>query len=316
MPLGELDRFSVESLYVELLKRSVCDGLHPPDSVLTSAWMPRPGRGSRVTTWLRYATQQLLARRGYELAGRVDIAPAQVAVGRYDPSVPFVGETMIGLKRLDNVQSCVETVIEDAIPGDLIETGVWRGGCTIFMRGILAAHGVRERSVWLADSFEGLPSPDTARYPLDSFSQLHAQNELAVSRDEVEANFRRYGLLDEQVRFVEGWFEQTLPTLRGHTWAVIRLDGDLYQSTIEALENLYPGLSPGGYCIIDDYGTYPACRQAVQDYRGMHAITEPIENIDGSGAFWRRATKQPEPEERCTRAATEPVTRSEPAAAG
>ena len=195
---------------------------------------------------------------------------------------------MIGQKRLDNMRYCVESVIEESIPGDIIETGVWRGGCAIFMKGILAAHGVHDRAVWLADSFAGLPEPDTSRYPLDSFSGLHTQAELAVSRREVEANFRRYSLLDDQVRFLEGWFEDTLPTLRDRTWAVIRLDGDLYQSTIEALDNLYPGLSPGGYCVIDDYGTYPACRQAVADYRDKHDISDPIIDVDGSGAFWRR----------------------------
>ena len=188
---------------------------------------------------------------------------------------------MIGQKRLDNMRYCVERVIAESIPGDMIETGVWRGGCAIFMQGILAAHGVHDRSVWLADSFAGLPVPDTNRYPLDSFSSLHTQAELAVSRREVEANFRRYSLLDDQVHFLEGWFEDTLPTLRDRTWSIIRLDGDLYQSTIEALENLYPGLSPGGYCVIDDYGTYPACRQAVEDYRDKHDISEPITNVDG-----------------------------------
>ena len=126
---------------------------------------------------------------------------------------------------------------------------------------------------------------------MDGFSDLHNQVGLAVSREDVEANFRRYGLLDDQVRFVEGWFEETLPTLAGHTWALIRLDGDLYQSTIEGLENLYPGLSPGGYCIVDDYGTYSACRQAVEDFRAKHKIDEPIVDIDGSGAFWRRTTE-------------------------
>ena len=145
--------------------------------------------------------------------------------------------------------------------------------------------------MWLADSFSGVPEPDAARYPLDGFSDLHNQVGLAVSREEVEANFRRYGLLDDQVRFVEGWFEQTLPTLVGHTWSLIRLDGDLYQSTIEGLENLYSGLSPGGYCIVDDYGTYPACRQAVSDFRDKHKIDEPIVDIDDYGAFWRRSAE-------------------------
>lgn len=279
-------------LYIDLLELSLTDGLHPHDSALVAVPRERPGSPTRAAAWLRYAAQKVFAGRGYELARHVRVSPEFVAEGRYDPDVPFVGETMIGLKRLDNVRYCVEKVIEDGVPGDIIETGVWRGGCSIFMRGILAAHEVQDRVVWLADSFSGVPEPDTDRYPLDEFSKLHAQVGLAVSRGDVEANFKRYGLLDDQVRFLEGWFEETLPSLAGHEWAVLRLDGDLYQSTMDALENLYPGLSPGGFCIVDDYGTYPACRQAVEDYRAKHHIDEDIIDVDGWGAYWRRgATK-------------------------
>ena len=281
----------LKSQYLDLLELALSDGLHPSSSVLVTAPSVRPDRGARARSWLRYGAEQVLFRKGYELARRLRVSPSFVAEGRYDPAVPFAGETMIGLKRLGNVRACVESVIQDGVPGDLIETGVWRGGCAIFMRGILAAHGVGDRQVWLADSFCGLPEPDTTRYPLDDFSSLHNQLELAVRRQDVEANFRRYGLLDAQVHFLEGWFEDTLPTLAGHTWSVIRLDGDLYQSTIEALESLYPELSLGGYCIVDDFGTYPACRQAVEDYRIKHAIEEPIVDIDGSGAYWRRTAK-------------------------
>lgn len=280
------------SLYIDLLKQAVSEALHTPQSALVASQPERPVGGARVGPWLRYGGRRVASRRGYELAKRIEIPATFVTDGLYDNRVPFSGETMIGLKRLENVRVCVERVIKDQVPGDLIETGVWRGGCAIFMRGILAAHGIDDRQVWLADSFAGLPEPDTARYPLDEFSDLHNQVGLAVSREDVEANFRRYGLLDDQVRFVEGWFEETLPNLAGHTWAVIRLDGDLYQSTIEALENLYPGLSPGGYCIVDDYGTYSACRQAVEDYRSKHDVDEPIVDIDGSGAFWRRAAER------------------------
>jgi O-methyltransferase len=279
------------SLYIELLKLSVSEALHPAQSALVVAPSERPIRGARVTSWLRYGAQRLLSLKGYELARRIDIPPSLVTDGIYKRGVPFSGETMIGLKRLDNVRHCVERVIDDHVPGDFIETGVWRGGCAIFMRGILAAYGVGDKQVWLADSFAGVPEPDTARYPLDGFSDLHNQVDLAVSREDVKANFRRYGLLDDQVRFLEGWFEETLPTLAGHTWAVIRLDGDLYQSTIEGLENLYPGLSLGGFCIVDDYGTYSACRQAVEDFRAKHKIDEPIVDIDGYGAFWRRTAE-------------------------
>ncbi len=290
MPLQD-QGMDAASLYIDLLKLSVSEGLRPAQSALVVAPSERPTRGARVTSWARFGTQRLLSLKGYELARRIAIPPSFVADGRWKTGVPFSGETMIGLKRLDNVRHCVERIIEDQVPGDLIETGVWRGGCGIFMRGILAAHGVSDKQVWLADSFSGLPEPDEARYPLDGFSDLHTKVELAVSRQEVEANFRRYGLLDDQVRFLEGWFEQTLPTLAGHKWSLIRLDGDLYQSTIEGLENLYPGLSLGGYCIVDDYGTYPACRQAVEDFRAKHKIDEPVVDIDGFGVFWRRTAE-------------------------
>lgn len=200
---------------------------------------------------------------------------------------PGNAHTMIGARRLDNLHACVERVLRDGIPGDLIETGVWRGGACILMRGILAAHGVRDRRVFVADSFCGLPKPDGARYPADRGDRHHRIGLLQVSREEVEANFRSYDLLDDQVIFLEGWFEDTLPTAPIERLAVLRLDGDMYQSTMDVLEPLYPKLAPGGFCIIDDYAL-PGCRRAVDDYRARHAVDEPIEEIDWTGAFWRK----------------------------
>ena len=196
---------------------------------------------------------------------------------------------MIGAARLDNLQMCVETTIHDGVPGDYIETGVWRGGACILMRGILAAHGIRDRRVFVADSFRGLPLPDTSRYPADTGADLHTYSCLAVSRDQVRANFERYGLLDEQVQFLAGWFKDTLPTAPIKKLAVARLDGDLYESTMDALVHLYPKLSPGGFLVVDDYTCFPYCRQAVDDYRATHGISEPIQAIDWSGIYWRRA---------------------------
>ena len=112
---------------------------------------------------------------------------------------------------------------------------------------------------------------------------------LAVSVDEVKANFERYGLLDDQVRFLKGWFKDTLPATPIKQLAVARLDGDMYESTMDALGALYPKLSPGGYLIVDDYGAVPACRQAVEDYRTKMGIKEPVQDIDGLGAYWQRA---------------------------
>lgn len=202
---------------------------------------------------------------------------------------PTVAPTMIGLTRLDNIQECIERVIHDRVAGDLIETGVWRGGAVIFMRGVLKAYGVTDRKVWAADSFEGLPAPNAAKYPHDAGLHLEQYRELAVSLEDVQQNFERYQLLDDQVGFLKGWFKDTLPTAPIERLAVMRLDGDLYESTIDALANLYSRLSPGGYVIVDDYSTFPSCRQAVHDFRTGHGITEPIVKIDAQGVYWRRS---------------------------
>jgi len=197
--------------------------------------------------------------------------------------------TLLGKQRLNNLRWCVEDVLRRDVPGDMIETGVWRGGACILMRAILKAHDIRDRKVYAADSFEGLPPPDPMRYPLDRGSKFHEQRGFAVSLDEVRRNFEAYGLLDNQVKFVKGWFHETLPKLTGHMWSVIRLDGDMYQSTMEALESLYPGLSIGGFIIIDDFGAVPGCRQAVLDYRQSHHIREEIREIDWTAVYWPRA---------------------------
>lgn len=201
---------------------------------------------------------------------------------------PSVAHTMVGIKRLDNVQFCVEDALARGVSGDLMETGVWRGGAVILMRAILQAHGVTDRLVWAADSFAGLPPPNAAQYPHDAHLTFNQFKELAVSLEEVEENFRKYNLLDGQVRFLKGWFRDTLPSAPVEKLAVLRLDGDLYESTMDALVNLYPKVSPGGFVIIDDYNDIPACRQAVTDYRSRNGITGEIQPIDWTGVFWKK----------------------------
>ena len=202
---------------------------------------------------------------------------------------PTRAHTMIGGRRMANIRECVETVLADDVPGDLIETGVWRGGATIYMRAILKAYSVSDRTVWVADSFEGLPAADTDNYPVDAGIPFDAMTDvLGVSLAEVQENFRRYDLLDDQVRFIKGFFRDTLPTAPVERLAVLRLDGDMYESTINALDALYPKLSVGGFLIIDDYRLVPACRQAVNDYRATHGITTNITAIDACGSYWRK----------------------------
>lgn len=201
---------------------------------------------------------------------------------------PADAESMIGLKRMANIRSCVEQALADSVPGDLIETGVWRGGACIFMRAVLKAHGAQDRKVWVADSFQGLPEFD-GRYAADIGDQFHSFGELAISVDEVKDNFRRYDLLDDQVEFLVGWFADTLPTAPIEQLALLRLDGDMYASTMDALDALYDKVSPGGFVIVDDYGAVPACEKAVHDFRDARGITDPIQEVDWTAAFWRKS---------------------------
>jgi hypothetical protein len=200
---------------------------------------------------------------------------------------PGYADTMIGLKRLDNLQYCVETVLQENIPGDLIETGVWRGGACIFMKAVLKAYEIQDRKIFLADSFEGLPAPDEEKYPADCGDKHHTMDFFVVAPEEVKNNFKKYGLLDENILFLKGWFKDTIPIAPIEHLSILRLDGDMYGSTIEVLENLYPKLSKGGFCIIDDYALQN-CKQAVDDYRKANNITSTMETVDWTGRYWRK----------------------------
>jgi hypothetical protein len=268
------------ALYLDLMKKTLSFLLweEPGVPVETFNYRRPPFRRSVFA-----AVSWLLRRVDMQLLRTVRYSQEQRESGAV---MPMHAHTMIGMKRLDNLQFCIEDALANRVPGDLIETGVWRGGACILMRAVLAAHGVTDRRVFVADSFQGLPPPDVSRYPKDEGDRHHEQLFLGVSRQEVEENFRRYGLLDDQVVFLEGWFKDTLPKAPTDALCVMRLDGDMYQSTMEALSSLYPRLSPGGYCIIDDYDIR-GCREAVDDYRNDHRIAAPIRQIDQSGVFWR-----------------------------
>ena len=204
--------------------------------------------------------------------------------------------SMLPLARFDNLQSCIADVVSNNVPGDFIETGVWRGGATIFMRGMLKGLGVDDRIVWVADLFEGLPEPDAEKFPLEaeahqSYGLNAVYNNLAVGLEEVQANFKAYRVLDDKVKFLKGWFKDTLPSAPIRSLAILRLDGDYYESTMDALVNLYDRLSVGGYVIIDDYGedSWTYCQKAVDDYRRDHGIAEPMIQVDKRCFYWRRA---------------------------
>lgn len=266
---------SMRALYLDLLKKSLTFWLwEGRDGAIPSPATANPIKQALRKVLKGEASQPAMTVQQARLEGR---------------DWPALAHTMIGLKRMENLQFCMEDVIKNSVPGDVIETGVWRGGATIFMRGILKAYGIRDRCVWVADSFEGLPPPNASKYPADAGDTHHKLTPLAVSVDEVKANFAKYDLLDDQVCFLKGWFKDTLPAAPINRLAVARLDGDMYESTMDALTALYPKVSPGGYMIIDDYGIVAGCRKAVEDYREAQGIRDPIRDIDGWGVFWQKA---------------------------
>lgn len=262
--MSETESARLRKLYLEMVKRSVGDFLYDFDR--------------------RHAEQQTPVKYVDLRTGRKHLISDYSELKANGLIGSNTSHTLIGMLRLNQLQEAVETVLSENIPGDLIETGILRGGACIFMRAILKAYHVQDRKVWAADSFQGFPARQSQPGQLNT----QALNQWAVQRKQVEENFRRYQLLDEQVCILEGWFADTLPTAPIDKLAVLRLDGDIYPSTIQALEALYPKLSPGGYVIVDDYYAFEECRQAVRDYRAAQNIGTAIQRVDAACIYWRK----------------------------
>lgn len=285
MPDLDVSTDQLRSAYLDLMKRSLTGALaEDNDSILGGV---RTAGSPSLKKRMANSVGNLAGRFHFEIAYKKAYDPKLREVGQ---DWPARAESMIGLRRMQNIQDCIEAVIRDDVPGDLIETGVWRGGACIFMKANLNAWGDTTRTVWVADSFQGLPKPNAVAFPADEGDKLHVQTGLNVGVDQVRHNFERYGLLDERVQFLVGWFKDTLPTAPVEQVALMRLDGDMYESTIQAIEALYPKLAPGGFCIVDDFGSHASqAGQAILDYRKAHGITEEIVDIDGFGAYWRKS---------------------------
>jgi len=275
----------LDDLYLDLMKKCLTRYIFPE----TYRTLSRPARSIHPVAWAVYPLiSGILERNGLRLYRYANFDPKDRAEGK---DWPPEAESMIGLKRLDNLHSCIAQVLRDQVPGDFIETGVWRGGTCIFMRAALKAYRDSTRQVWVADSFEGLPKPDD-RYPQDEGDPHWTMSDyLGISLDQVKANFSRYGLLDDRVRFLKGWFKDTLPTAPIERLAILRLDGDMYSSTMDSLLNLYSKLSVGGYAIIDDYAL-DSCRKAVDDFRVNNQIRTPLIRIDDIGVYWRKLDEE------------------------
>jgi O-methyltransferase len=275
--------------YLDLLKSALCASLYDE-----SAWrlvqgpmrqqLERASLLKRLSGNLKHALLGALRSRNLAL---VRTLPFDADLRKSGLDWPLFGYTMTGRKRLDALHSCIDTLLADEVAGDFIETGVWRGGSAILMRAILHAHGINDRIVWCADSFAGMPIPQEQDKALDAGSDFSDRDYLSVTLEQVQRNFSRFGLLDDQVRFLKGWFCDTLSSAPIRQLALLRLDGDLYESTTVALTNLYDKLSPGGYVIVDDYNSWEGCRTAVNEFRAGRSISAPLESIDAHAVMWR-----------------------------
>lgn len=204
--------------------------------------------------------------------------------------------SMLGVNKLDTLRYCTEDCIRNGIAGDIIETGVWKGGATIYFAGILKANGNIDKKVFVADSFDGLPPPDEEKWPLDKGDKHHFRRDLAISLEEVKANFERFNLLSDNIEFIKGFFEESLKTANIEKLSILRLDGDMYGSTMTVLEQLYHKLEVGGYLILDDW-LLKGAREALLDFRHRLGIKEQLCQ-DFSGVYYKKIMKTEPPGER------------------
>lgn len=271
-------------LYVDLLKRSILNEIYLDDEAriayLRACLAGEDAFDYAVLHDIRKQRPQLLedlheSRR----IGRF--------LGRNIHKSGF-SHSMMGRLRLDSLHHCLDIVRTERLDGDLAECGVWRGGGCILMAGYLTAYGLTEKQVFVADSFEGLPRPST---PHDAGLDLTKERfpELAVSVDAVRENFQAYGLDRPNVHYVKGWFSESLPHAPIERLALLRMDGDLYSSTMDILNNLYDKVVAGGIVIVDDYGAIDACRKAVHDFFSARNAPQPtMHEIDWTGVWFRK----------------------------
>ena len=236
--------------------------------------------------------RRVLARCGWELRRRLpeeryaDLEPEFIAL--YERCAPA---TMTSIERMYALYQAVRHVHAAAIPGDVVECGVWRGGSSMLAALTLDSLGDRERHVWLYDTFEGMPPPAdvdrslTGQRAADLLKRTDAAGEhtrAVAGLDEVKANLATIGYPRDRLQFVEGRVEDTIPAVAPEEISILRLDTDWYESTRHELRHLWPRLSPGGVLIIDDYGHWQGARRAVDEFL---ATVEPVllQRIDYTG---------------------------------
>jgi hypothetical protein len=195
--------------------------------------------------------------------------------------VPSRGITAIGMERLQNIADCAENAPEN---GDFVDCGVWRGGSSILMHACDPG-----RTIWVCDSFEGCPKDGTEDIQVTESQTIEWGDIewLKVGVNEVRQNFEAYDLLDENVRFLKGWFKDTLAGWDAPI-ALLRIDCDMASSVMDILPNLYPKVLSGGIVIVDDYMQPWPLQAAVRDYMMTQELVEMLPGDSWNSVYWRK----------------------------
>ncbi len=270
----------LQTEHLNLLKQALT-GIHLANY---GEFKPKYSGGDTFRLKPLYLLDRFLKKRGYSICQEVPFDHKPWANGKVHAHKM---DTMVGLARLDNFQWCIESVLRNKVPGAIVETGVWRGGASILAEAVLHLHQATDRILALFDTFDGLPPADP-RYAADAGDLLHTIGYLKASIELVRYNFSKYGLLYDNVQFFKGLAEETMPIAPIEQVAVLRIDLDMYRGVYGALQAMYHKVTPGGFIIIDDWGSMPACRKAVEDFWKENNIQPSYNIIDNDGIFWQK----------------------------
>ena len=285
----------MEQRYLTLLSNTLRDTLHNFDSPLTPLELHQ-AEATRQRVQQEFATE-IDALRGRPASE--DPEDLRLRELLLDPNLAWVlsflrvnsrdSHTLLHRESLEHLQECILELHRDNIAGDLMECGVYKGGASIYMRGVLAALGDEQRKVWLADSFQGLPEPNRDDDLKDAvvYSYLRDAGSFQVNLDSVQQSFAALDLLDDQVKFVPGWFHESLVGF-DQPLALLRCDADWYESTVDVLKHLYHLVAPGGYIVIDDYAPTFGAYRAVNEFREEQKITSPLVKVHEAVHVWRK----------------------------
>ena len=189
--------------------------------------------------------------------------------------------TMVGIERLYSLWCSVNYVVKNNIDGDIVECGVWRGGCCELIAKTLESLGNTSRRIYMYDTFEGMTKPEEVDVSYDGKIKAKEMLELFEKKGNYEYGEKGWcessiqhvhnvmagtGYPMENVCLVKGKVEDTIPDVMPNNISILRLDTDWYESTKHEMLHLYKNLSQGGVLISDDYYYWTGCKKAIDDY--------------------------------------------------